>query len=81
MDILNPQGPHHDRGRTITAIYAGQCGLSLLFLVLRIWARMRINATGLDDMFMIITWVSHLNVTNFSFSTMPRLVSKQTLWL
>ncbi|KAI0451211.1 hypothetical protein F5B21DRAFT_507499 [Xylaria acuta] len=49
--------PNIDRGNEIIAIFSVQCGLSLLFVVLRLWARISIRGTGLDDVFMVITWI------------------------
>lgn len=50
--------PNIDRGNEIIAIFSVQCGVSLLFVVLRLWARISIRGTGIDDLFMLITWVS-----------------------
>lgn len=47
-----------DRGTTMIAIYSVQCVISLLFLLLRLWARIINRGKGWDDAFMVITWVS-----------------------
>ncbi|KAI8623178.1 hypothetical protein F5Y19DRAFT_481976 [Xylariaceae sp. FL1651] len=49
--------PNIDKSNEIIAIFSVQCGVSLLFVVLRLWARMNIRGTGLDDVFMVITWI------------------------
>ncbi|KAI0468813.1 hypothetical protein F4859DRAFT_516565 [Xylaria cf. heliscus] len=57
MELTVPQGPDIDRGPIIIGLYSAECALSLVFLILRLWARSTISATGWDDIFMIITWV------------------------
>ncbi|KAI0836396.1 hypothetical protein F5Y06DRAFT_305367 [Hypoxylon sp. FL0890] len=49
--------PDIDRGTTLIALFSAECGVSLLFLALRLWARSSIGARGWDDIFMAITWV------------------------
>lgn len=52
-----PSLPNIDRGVPLIAVYSSLCGISLLFLVLRLWARLSLRAIGWDDIFMSITWV------------------------
>ncbi|KAI0872148.1 hypothetical protein GGS24DRAFT_491707 [Hypoxylon argillaceum] len=57
MELMTPQDPDIDRGPIIIGVYSAECAVSLLILILRLWARSSISATGLDDVFMVITWV------------------------
>ncbi|OTA95597.1 hypothetical protein M434DRAFT_69178 [Hypoxylon sp. CO27-5] len=54
-----------DRGTTLIALFSVECGVSLLFLFLRLWARSSIGARGWDDIFMIVTWVLFAVATVF----------------
>ncbi|KAI1407193.1 hypothetical protein F5Y13DRAFT_206546 [Hypoxylon sp. FL1857] len=49
--------PDIDRGSQLISIYSSQCGISLIFLSLRLWARIHIRGMGWDDTFMVITWL------------------------
>ncbi|KAI1141767.1 hypothetical protein F5Y05DRAFT_272425 [Hypoxylon sp. FL0543] len=49
--------PDIDRGSTLIALFSAECGVSLLFTALRLWARSSIGARGWDDIFMAITWI------------------------
>ena len=58
MERMMPRDPDIDRGPIIIGVYSAECFLSLIVLILRLWARSSISAVGWDDIFMIITWVS-----------------------
>ncbi|XXH03925.1 hypothetical protein Hte_010333 [Hypoxylon texense] len=47
--------PDIDRSTTMIAVYAVEYGLSLLFVILRVWARLSIRSTSWDDYFMVAT--------------------------
>ncbi|KAI1140005.1 hypothetical protein F5Y05DRAFT_376844 [Hypoxylon sp. FL0543] len=49
--------PDIDRGFQLISIYSSQCGIALIFVSLRLWARMRIRGFGWDDTFMVTTWI------------------------
>ncbi|KAI0139012.1 hypothetical protein F4776DRAFT_617705 [Hypoxylon sp. NC0597] len=57
--------PDIDRGTTLIALFSVECGVSLLFLALRLWARSSIGARGWDDIFMTITWILFAVATAF----------------
>ncbi|KAI0594613.1 hypothetical protein F4775DRAFT_426977 [Biscogniauxia sp. FL1348] len=57
MDSSPELNPDIDRGPALIAIYSVFCGVSLVFLVSRLYARHIIRGSGWDDVFMIITWV------------------------
>ncbi|KAI1759504.1 hypothetical protein GGR53DRAFT_141107 [Hypoxylon sp. FL1150] len=55
--------PDIDRGVQLISIYSSQCGISFLFITLRLWARLRIRGLGWDDLFMTATWVLFVALT------------------
>ncbi|KAI0910897.1 hypothetical protein F4823DRAFT_336321 [Ustulina deusta] len=57
MELMTPRDPDIDRGPIIIGLYSAECAVSLVILILRVWARSSISATGWDDIFMVITWV------------------------
>ncbi|KAI1737710.1 hypothetical protein F4680DRAFT_450671 [Xylaria scruposa] len=57
MEFITPRDPDVDRGLIIIGICSAECAVSLVLLILRLWARSKISATGWDDIFVIITWV------------------------
>ena len=48
-------------GPTIIAVMWTETAIALVFVLLRLWTRLRINyATGWDDYLLVITWVSNV---------------------
>ncbi|KAI0389949.1 hypothetical protein F5Y17DRAFT_446906 [Xylariaceae sp. FL0594] len=58
--------PDVDRGPIIIGLYSAECGISLIILILRLWARSKISARGWDDIFMVITWILFAVLTVFA---------------
>ncbi|KAI1502984.1 hypothetical protein F5X99DRAFT_139524 [Biscogniauxia marginata] len=67
MDSSTPAAtlltPDRDRGASLIAIYSSQCGLSLIFLVLRFWSRIYHGGVSWDDVFMALSWVFYAALT------------------
>ncbi|XXH05981.1 hypothetical protein Hte_012426 [Hypoxylon texense] len=59
--------PDDDKGPAMVTVYVVQCSLALLFLILRLWARLSIHTLGLDDLFMGITWITYAVATGFAW--------------
>ncbi|KAI0169838.1 hypothetical protein GGR52DRAFT_592426 [Hypoxylon sp. FL1284] len=49
--------PDDNHGPVVVAVFIIQCGIALLFLILRLWARCLIHTLGWDDFFMTLTWI------------------------
>ncbi|KAK3938710.1 putative integral membrane protein [Diplogelasinospora grovesii] len=56
---LAPGPEDIDRGTLFITIHALLCGLSLVLLCLRLWARVTIRSLGWDDFFMTLTWAMY----------------------
>ncbi|KAI1372863.1 hypothetical protein F4677DRAFT_449117 [Hypoxylon crocopeplum] len=55
--------PDVDRGVQLISIYSSQCGISLVVVALRLWARRSIRGIGWDDFTMAVTWVLFASLT------------------
>ncbi|KAI1371082.1 hypothetical protein F4677DRAFT_436728 [Hypoxylon crocopeplum] len=65
MALADRQEPDIDRAPTLITLYSAECGIALLFLALRLWARIIIRGIGRDDVFMVATWVLFAILTAF----------------
>ncbi|KAI0008842.1 hypothetical protein F4779DRAFT_585495 [Xylariaceae sp. FL0662B] len=55
--------PDTDRAPSLIAIYTAQCGISLVFLVLRFWSRLLFGGIGSDDATMVFSWIIYAILT------------------
>ncbi|KAI0436823.1 hypothetical protein F4803DRAFT_556614 [Xylaria telfairii] len=53
----------NDRGRSLITFYSLSTGITLIFLVLRFWSRLRFGGVSWDDYFMVISWVFFVVLT------------------
>ncbi|KAF2874758.1 hypothetical protein BDV95DRAFT_591547 [Massariosphaeria phaeospora] len=56
-------GPDIDRGPHVVAAYVVGCAVSGMFIALRLWSRISIQALGLDDWCMVLTWIIFIPFT------------------
>ncbi|KAI1176642.1 hypothetical protein F4777DRAFT_597225 [Nemania sp. FL0916] len=55
--------PDIDRGKETIAFFSTLCGISFIFIVLRLWARKTIRGIAFDDLFIVITWILFAFIT------------------
>ena len=58
-----------DNGPKLAATYIAGCAVSFVFVAMRLCARFSIAGVGIDDWFMLVTWVCLLRKPTLSIDT------------